>query len=197
MERDLSDVDEGAAWRRRQRERLIADRLTLSDAAREAAEAAIARALVAHLGLTNPGVVAGYWPHRGEPAVLGAMLRVMDLGGQVALPAVVLPREPMEFRAWGPQSKLIPGWGGVLVPQFGRPLRPDLLLVPMVGFDSKGYRLGYGGGHYDRTVAAMSPRPTLIGVGLERARLKTLHPQPHDIPMDLIVTEEGLQTPGR
>jgi len=182
-----------AAWRTKQRERLIAARLMLSDAARAAAEAAIARALIAHLGVDNPGVVGCYWPHRGEPSVHGVMLRIIDLGGQVALPAAIRPRQPMEFRSWGPHSKMIPALGGVLTPQFGRPVRPDLIIVQMVGFDGQAYRLGLGGGHYDRTLGAMTPRPPTIGVGLELGRLKTVHPQPHDVPMDVILTEAGLQ----
>ena len=62
--------------------------------------------------------------------------------------------------------------------------------VPLLGFDGQGYRLGYGGGNYDRTLAAAMPAPPLtIGVGFEIGRLETIHPQPHDVPMDLIVTE--------
>jgi 5-formyltetrahydrofolate cyclo-ligase len=63
--------------------------------------------------------------------------------------------------------------------------------VPLVGFDPEGYRLGYGGGYYDRTLAAMSPKPLTIGVGYELGRLETIHPQPHDIPMDVLVTDSG------
>ena len=63
-------------------------------------------------------------------------------------------------------------------------------LAPLVGFDSCGYRLGYGGGYYDRTLAAATPKPLAIGVGFELSRLDTIHPQPHDVPMDFIVTEE-------
>ena len=65
-------------------------------------------------------------------------------------------------------------------------------LVPLVGFDAGGYRLGYGGGYYDRSLAARTPRPLAIGIGFEISRLATIHPQPHDIPMDAIVTERGM-----
>ncbi len=176
------------------RKQLIAERLELAPAVRAAAETAIARALITHLGVANPGVVACYWPHRGEPDLQGVMLRIIDLGGHVAIPAPLLPREPMEFRSWGPRSQMVAGVGGVLLPAFGRPLRPDLVIVPMVGFDAKGHRLGYGGGYYDRTLAALSPRPRTIGVAFERARLRSFDPQQHDIPVDAIVTEEGFRT---
>jgi 5-formyltetrahydrofolate cyclo-ligase len=75
------------------------------------------------------------------------------------------------------------------VPADSPVLTPDLLLVPLVGFDPAGYRLGYGGGYYDRTLAAIQPRPLAIGIGFEQQALATIHPQPHDIPMDYIVTE--------
>jgi 5-formyltetrahydrofolate cyclo-ligase len=71
-------------------------------------------------------------------------------------------------------------------------VRPTALLVPLVGFDRQGYRLGYGGGYYDRTLAAMDPKPLIIGIGYEIGRLETIHPQPHDVPMDAIVTEAGV-----
>jgi hypothetical protein len=76
-----------------------------------------------------------------------------------------------------------------------------LLFVPCVGYGPGGYRLGYGGGYYDRTLAAMEPRPMAIGVGYELGRLSTIHPQPHDMPLDAIVTEAGVERferdPGR
>jgi 5-formyltetrahydrofolate cyclo-ligase len=67
-----------------------------------------------------------------------------------------------------------------------------VLLVPLIGFDHAGYRLGYGGGYFDRTLAVTAPKPLTIGIGYELGRLETIHPQPHDIPMDAIVTENGL-----
>lgn len=66
---------------------------------------------------------------------------------------------------------------------------PDVVLIPLVGFDEQNFRLGYGGGYYDRTLAALSPRPITIGLGFEMGRLSTIRPQPHDIPMNYIVTE--------
>jgi 5,10-methenyltetrahydrofolate synthetase len=66
---------------------------------------------------------------------------------------------------------------------------PEVLLIPMVGYDSAGYRLGYGGGYYDRTLAALTPRPLCIGIAYDASQLETIHPQPHDIPMNAVVTE--------
>jgi 5,10-methenyltetrahydrofolate synthetase len=68
---------------------------------------------------------------------------------------------------------------------------PDLMLAPLVGFDWANYRLGYGGGYFDRTLAAFSRRPTVVGVGYEFGALETIHPQPHDIPMDMVLTDRA------
>jgi 5-formyltetrahydrofolate cyclo-ligase len=72
-------------------------------------------------------------------------------------------------------------------------VHPDMLIVPLVGFDAGCYRLGYGGGYYDRTIAAASPRPLCVGLGFGMATLPSIFPQPHDIPMQMIVTEQGVQ----
>jgi 5-formyltetrahydrofolate cyclo-ligase len=86
--------------------------------------------------------------------------------------------------------RMRPGIWDIPVPDEGDWVRPEVLLVPLLGFDLRGYRLGYGGGYYDRTLAAAMPSPPLaIGVGFEIGRLETIHPRPHDVPMDLIVTE--------
>ena len=78
--------------------------------------------------------------------------------------------------------------------QRGNPVHPTNLLVPLVGFDTAAYRLGHGGGYYDRTLANLNPRPLTVGVGYEFGRLETIYPQPHDIPMDAIVTENGVSS---
>ncbi len=77
-------------------------------------------------------------------------------------------------------------------PQVRDVMTPDAIIVPLVGFDERGYRLGYGGGYFDRTLAAAARRPLAIGLGLEDSSLRTIYPQPHDIAMDLIVTDQGV-----
>jgi 5-formyltetrahydrofolate cyclo-ligase len=88
---------------------------------------------------------------------------------------------------------MTPGVYDIPVPAMRDVVVPAVLLVPVVGFDRTNYRLGYGGGYYDRTLAAADPRPMAIGVGFELSRLNTIHPQPHDIPLDAVVTEAGTQ----
>lgn len=90
-----------------------------------------------------------------------------------------------------------PGVFDLPVPIEGEVVVPDAVLVPPVGFDRLGYRLGYGGGYFDRTLAALSPRPIAIALAREVSRIETIHPQPHDVPMDFIVTETGIHKPVR
>lgn len=184
--------DDVVAWRARERERLIAARLAMPAAARRAASAAITRALLDRFEPANPGLIGAYWPHRGEFDCRPLMRRIIALGGEVALPVAVRPRHPLEFRRWTPRASMIAGVAGIPHPAAGPPVRPTLLLVPTVGFDPLGYRLGYGAGYYDRTLAAFDERPTTFGLAFELGRLATIYPQAHDLPMDHIVTEAGI-----
>lgn len=84
-------------------------------------------------------------------------------------------------------------WNIPVPPAYAEVLTPDIALAPLVGWDRAGYRLGYGGGYFDRTLAILRPKPSVIGVGLQSAGLSTIVPQPHDIVMDWIVTEDGIQ----
>jgi 5,10-methenyltetrahydrofolate synthetase len=96
---------------------------------------------------------------------------------------------PLEFRRWRPGEALERGFWNIPVPANGPAVLPDVLVAPLVGFDGEHYRLGYGGGFYDRTIAAAQNHPQVIGVGFEHCRLPTIYPQPHDIRMDAIVTD--------
>jgi hypothetical protein len=91
--------------------------------------------------------------------------------------------------------KLAPGVWKIPVPPAGAALRPAVLLAPLLGYDDAGYRLGNGGGYYDRTLAALDSLPLTIGVGYAQGRLASIRPQPHDVPLDAIVTEHGLHWP--
>ena len=106
-----------------------------------------------------------------------------------ALPVVVAKNAPIEFWQWQPDTLLQRGFWNIPVPAERRLVHPDALLIPLVGYDAAGFRLGYGGGYYDRTLAVAAPRPFCIGVGYDDAEIATIYPQPHDIPMDFIVTE--------
>ena len=84
------------------------------------------------------------------------------------------------------------GIWNIPIPREREVLMPDAVIVPLVGFDERGFRLGYGGGYFDRTLAAAAPRPYAIGLGYADAAMQTIYPQAHDIPMNLIVTDEAV-----
>src|SRR5580704_12252285 len=118
-------VDDVAAWRKTERERLIAARLAMPASVHRAATAAIARLLDAQFTPANPGVVGCYWPFRREFNCLPVMRRIIALGGEVALPVVVRPRRPLEFRRWTPQTEMAKGVWGIPYPAEGLAVHPD------------------------------------------------------------------------
>jgi 5,10-methenyltetrahydrofolate synthetase len=117
-------------------------------------------------------------------------------GGRTALPIVVEKGQPLIFRAWKQGDRLEKGVWNIPIPAEGDPILPDIVISPVVGVDPNRYRLGYGGGFYDRTLAAMPRKPLVIGIGYELQRIPTIYPQQHDIPMDRIVTEASSAHPG-
>ena len=109
-----------------------------------------------------------------------------------ALPVVIARRQPLVFREWHPSVALASGPLGIPFPVRSDLVVPTVALLPMNGWDEAGYRLGYGGGAFDRTLASLTKRPVVIGVSYELARMKTIQPQRWDIPMDWVVTERGV-----
>jgi 5-formyltetrahydrofolate cyclo-ligase len=185
--------EEIRAWRRERRAALIAKRQAMPQHERERLQPLIIGPLAQHFPELMRGIIGFYWPFRGEIGLHHLIRQLIDAGASAALPAVVDKRGPLEFRAWRPGAPLERGVWDIPVPAERKLVRPTVLLAPLVGFDEEGYRLGYGGGYYDRTLAAMDPRPKAIGVGYELGRLRTIHPRPHDVPLDAIVTEAGVQ----
>ena len=179
------------AWRRGKRDELIAARMALPAAVHAEGDNAIARRLDTSFDDLEPCLVGAYWPFRREFSVLPFLDRLMAEGFAVALPVVLGKAQPLEFRPWTRVTKLASGVYDIPYPAEGAAVFPQVLIVPVVGFDDDGYRLGYGGGFYDRTLEAMSPRPFCLGVGFEVGHLSTIHPLPHDIPMNAILTEKS------
>lgn len=177
-------------WRRTQRHALLHARLAIPDDRRASWNTAITERVMALLPALDERLVGIYWPAKGEYD-LSPLARALEARDTpLALPAVVQKAAPLVFRAWRSSDRMALGVWNIPQPAEGAPVFPDALLVPLLGFDRQAFRLGYGGGYYDRTVAAMPERPLLIGLGYEQALLPTIHPMPHDVPMDLIVTEE-------
>ncbi|WP_295510722.1 5-formyltetrahydrofolate cyclo-ligase [Accumulibacter sp.] len=113
-------------------------------------------------------------------------------GFRALLPVVIGEQQALRFRAWSPASAMFIDRYGIPTPACGDFEIPEALLLPVNGFDLAGYRLGYGGGYFDRTLASLSPRPLVVGVGFELARLNSINPEPHDQPLDAMVTEAGV-----
>lgn len=176
-------------WRKEARARLIERRLNISPEDRAAWSGRIDAALGEVLESCAGCLIGFYWPFRGEYDPRAVLSRVRERGARLALPVIVERGRPLVFREWSPGSHMTQGVWNVPMPEAGETLVPDILVVPLVGFDLQGYRLGYGGGFYDRTIAAMADKPRTIGVGFGFGRLPTIHPQPHDVALDQIVTE--------
>jgi len=177
------------------RRSLLAARQRLAEQPAQAARmnAQLGARLAQVLAQRQPQCVGFYWPVAGEfdaRATLSAWLAQAP-GRQAGLPVVTRPAAPLVFHAWQPDTEMQSGRYGIPIPRDGVTVEPDLLLVPCVGFDASRLRLGYGGGYYDRTLAALTPRPVTIGVAFECSRLAALPREPHDIPLDLIVTDSG------
>jgi len=180
-----------ARWRKAERSRLIEARLAIPADDRAGMAARIARGLDAAVGDLAGRTVSLYWPFRGEPDLRPWMSASISRGGRVALPVVVEKARPLVFRAYAPGDRLEKGVWNIPVPAEGETVLPDIVVAPLVGVDPDRYRLGYGGGFFDRTLASLPRKPLVIGVGYEMQRIATIYPQAHDIPMDLIVTEAG------
>lgn len=192
---DLQAWTDVNRWRKKERERLIAARLAVPAETRAARSEAIAAGVLAEIGAPEGRIVSAYWPFRGEPDFRPLLAEIVARGGRTALPVVVEKGRPLEFHLWQAGEELGRGVWNIPVPAAHRPCLPDIVIAPVVGYDPACYRLGYGGGFFDRTLAAMAKKPRVIGIGYSAARLSTIYPQMHDIPMDLIVTEAGILRP--
>ncbi len=180
------------AWRGDQRKRLIALRESIAPG--QLLEWRVA--IDSHLRRGFPGlrgsIVAICWPYRNEYDARHLAAQLRSAGTTILLPVVVAKAAPLQFREWHPGTVMARGTLGIPYPTESPFRQPKVVLLPMVGFDSAGYRLGYGGGYFDRTLAAAQPRPVVIGVVNELARMETIHPQEYDIPADYVVTERGV-----
>jgi 5,10-methenyltetrahydrofolate synthetase len=139
----------------------------------------------------SPSTLGIYFPTRNEPDLTKLYVRLAEKGFSLSLPVVMDKRAPLRFAQWEPGDPLIKDSYGISTPEIRQfvPL-PQTLLIPCLGFTSDRYRLGYGGGYFDRTLE-QDPRPHTIGVAY--ACLKTAFPsQEYDVPLDCIVTETGI-----
>ena len=135
------------------------------------------------------------WPMLNEPdlrPLIEVWIGQGDPGFTALLPVVVAPKTPLAFRAWTPQTPMVKDRYGIETPAEGEFIVPQALLIPVNAFDAAGYRIGYGGGFFDRTLATTVPKPLSIGVGFELARVDSIRPEAYDMPLDAMVTEAGV-----
>lgn len=194
VKRPENDADR--EFRQALRRDMIARRMALPAAAHTALSAAVRTRLAAAFPDLAGRCVGFCWPVQNEPDLLPFVAGLLAAGGRAALPVVVRPGEPLAFREWWPEQPLSPDRYGIPSPTDGDFLLPDVLLLPVNAFDAGNYRLGYGGGFFDRTLAARSPRPLAIGVGFDFQRVASIRPAAHDLPLDAVVTESGCQRAG-
>lgn len=152
---------------------------------------------VAHfLEAVNPQkgqIVAGYWPKGREFDCRPIMDEVMKLGCQCALPVVEKDSRILKFAAWADGQPLQKGAFGIMEPQEKNFVKPDILIVPVLAFDRHGYRLGYGGGYYDATLASLREHKEIVAAGTaygQQAVLFNLPVEEHDQRMDWIITPQ-------
>ena len=179
------------AWRKAERARLIAARVALAPSVLDSWR----RRMDVTLERSFPGLarcrLAFCWPIKGEYDARHLARTLRGRGALTALPVVVAPKTPLIFREWHPGVDLAEGVMNIPYPVGSAEIIPQAVLLPMNGWDPKGYRLGYGAGFFDRTLASLPKRPLTIGVTYELAKMDSIHPQSWDIPLDYVVTERG------
>jgi 5,10-methenyltetrahydrofolate synthetase len=196
MDQIMQERQDIMAWRREERQRLLEARVRSPVAERQAASTRICERLDAlwrGQGRLVPGaIVSAYWPLRGEPDLRAWLGVLHEQGLACVLPVVVEKGAPLQFRRWSPGCAMEKGFWNIPVPADPTPFVPELLIAPVVGFDRQCFRLGYGGGYFDRTLALLQSQGRtfhVMGVGYAQSEIPTIHPLPHDIALQGIVTE--------
>ena len=193
---NLSSWEDIRAWRKTMRAELVQRREAVPAGERKTWNDRLTAHLVAAFDVPEDAIVGLCWPYKGEFDARFAARAWRERGATAALPEVVAPKMPLQFRKWWPGAPMRPGVYDIPVPEGTEIVVPDVAIVPMNAFDGRGYRLGYGGGFFDRTLAACGRRMIAIGVSYDVLALETIHPQAHDVPMDFVVTESGVRAGG-
>lgn len=182
------------AERKLQRAGLLDLRNSLND--RSEREILVQRHVADWLRQAEVHLLGFYFPIRGEPDLRSVIAQWLTQGaGRIASMPVMTVSEHgavLEYHGWTAESPTQASTYGIPVPAHSRVVQPECLLIPCVGFDTQRFRLGYGGGYFDRTLAQGVPRPITVGVAFDATRVQSINPQPHDVQLDLIITDKGL-----
>ena len=193
-------MSEHASLKKELREKIFAQREAVSEKLRRQAARDVCEQFMGHIPLRpSNDIIAGYWPIKGELDVT-LLLETLSDNHQLALPVIQEKDKPLAFRSYT--------WDDALITHTHYPTKeplpsaalvtPTLLIIPLVAFDKKGYRLGMGGGFYDRTLAALRARDSellAVGVGYSFQQVAALPHEPHDMTLDCVVTEKGVKVP--
>lgn len=177
----------------------LARRAAISEDQRKQAAAALAETGLSFLDLPGPVAVSGYYPVGDELDVMPLLRRLIGEGHTIGLP-VTRKGQPLIFRAWTPETRMARGAMGIPAPPDDAPeVTPVVLLVPLAAFDDRGYRIGYGGGFYDRTLSHLraAGAVTAVGVAFAGQQVDRVPNEPHDEPLDWMLTPEGAYRVGR
>jgi 5-formyltetrahydrofolate cyclo-ligase len=184
-----------------QRQELIEQRLNMPDRLQRAD--LLQRVMRIWLVGRPDTMIGAYWPIKGEFDPLPALHRWKEDGElleesqrrRIGLPVVDREKSTLQFHAWYPGCPMEEDAYNIPKPKDTEVIVPTLLFVPCVGYGAGGYRLGYGGGFYDRTLAALQPKPFTVGLGFAQGFLPDLEPEAHDVPLDAILNENGVVWP--
>ena len=180
-----------ARFRAAERARLLEARRHLSVQQRAEETRSLAAKLETLVAPRQGMRIAVYWPIRGEPDLRHWMAKTHAAGATILLPLVAEKNAPLSFRAWQPGCAMARGVWNIPVPACGAEAVPDIVISPLLGVDDACFRLGNGGGYYDRTLAQFDPLPKVVGVGFSNCLIPTIFPMPWDIPMDRVVLSDG------
>jgi 5,10-methenyltetrahydrofolate synthetase len=183
------------------RKRLIEQRMNMPDRLQRAEH--LQSVMRIWLVGRSDSVIGAYWPIKGEFDPLPALHRWKEDGElldepqlrRIGLPVVDKLHGTLEFHAWFPGCPMEEDAYGIPKPKDTEVVVPTLLFVPCVGYGLGGYRLGYGGGFYDKTLAQLRPRPYTVGLGYSNAFLLDFKPEPHDMALDALLNEQGVVWP--
>jgi len=193
--------DKSAQTKKILRQQLIADRLAMPDRAVRAAM--LQQVMRIWLVARTDTVIGAYWPIKGEFDPLPALHRWKEDGElldeplrrRIGLPVIDKLTKTLTFHVWYPGCPMEEDAYGIPKPKNTDVIQPTLLFVPCVGYGPGGYRLGYGGGFYDRTLASLQPEPFTVGLGFTQGFVDDLEPEPHDIPLNAILNDHGVVWP--
>ncbi|WP_404425954.1 5-formyltetrahydrofolate cyclo-ligase [Thalassospira australica] len=189
---NVSDDAAISDWRKNVRKELLAWRGSIDPATHGQWSVSVCNGMMAILAERPKATVGFYWPIQNEIDLRPVIVDHIARGGKAALPVVPTKAQPMIFHDWTPQAEMVPGFARIPEPVGTKAVPIHVMIAPLVGFDGRGYRLGYGGGFFDRTLASLAVRPLVVGVGFEATRLDDIFPHEYDIPVDIILTEAGM-----